>query len=406
LLVYSAENKTGMKYSEINIGDKETLSHLITKDDIGKFVELTGDDNKLHVDEQFASRTNFKKPVVHGMLGASFISTVIGTKLPGDGALWFSQTLEFLLPVRVGDKLLVVAEVIRKYDKENIIELKTEISNQNKQVVTRGVAKVKIIDQEVLTEQETTEPLKLKKSALVIGGTGGIGKEVCIQLAKDGFDIALHYNSNKSKAEEIKAIIEKTGQKAVLIQADILEESSIRNMISLTIRACEKIDVLVNCAATVIPSIKFQDLEWSDFSKQIDLYLRSAFSILKEVIPLMVARGYGKIINIGSLSVDKPNSEWSHYITSKSALIGLTRSLAFELAPKGLRINMVTPGMVNTELTADIPEKIKLLTASQTPLRRLALATDVAGVISFLASEKSDFLAGENIRVNGGQIMI
>ena len=202
-----------MKYSEINIGDKETLSHVITKEDIGKFVELTGDDNKLHIDEKFASRTNFKKPVVHGMLGASFISTIIGTKLPGDGALWFSQTLEFLLPVRIGDTLSVVAEVIKKYDKDQIVELKTEISNQNKQVVTRGVAKVKVIEQEIVKEEEIIAPSNLKKSALIIGGTGGIGAAVCIQLAKDGFDIVLHYNSNKSKAEEIKAIIEKTGRK-------------------------------------------------------------------------------------------------------------------------------------------------------------------------------------------------
>ncbi len=112
------------KYSEINVGDKETLSHTITKSDIEKFVQLTGDDNRLHVDEKFASTTQFKKPVVHGMLGASFISTIIGTKLPGDGALWFSQSLEFLLPVRIGDALTVTAEVLKKNDKEQIIELK------------------------------------------------------------------------------------------------------------------------------------------------------------------------------------------------------------------------------------------------------------------------------------------
>ena len=141
------------KYTDINIGDKETLSHTITKGDIDKFVDLTGDDNKLHVDEKYASTTPFKKPVVHGMLGASFISTIIGTKLPGDGALWFSQSLEFLLPVRLGDELTVVAEVIQKNDKENIIELKTEIFNQNRQVVTKGLAKVKVIETEVVIEK-------------------------------------------------------------------------------------------------------------------------------------------------------------------------------------------------------------------------------------------------------------
>ncbi|MBK9633931.1 MAG: SDR family oxidoreductase [Bacteroidetes bacterium] len=393
------------KYNDINIGDKETLSHIITKADIEKFVQLTGDDNRLHVDEKFASKTQFKKPVVHGMLGASFISTIIGTKLPGDGALWFSQSLEFLLPVRIGDTLTVTAEVIKKNDKEQIIELKTEILNQNRQIVTKGIAKVKVIETEdKIVENEHIEPKT--KTALVIGGTGGIGKATCIQLAKDGFNVIIHYNKNKSLAEEIKNEIELLNQNAIIVRADILNIEDIKEMVSKAIRAFENIDVIVNCAATVIPNIKFQDLVWTDYLQQLELNIKSTFLIIKEIMPSMIKNGYGKIINIGSLSAEKPNADWSHYITAKSALIGLTKSLAFELAPKGIRINMVTPSLVSTELTADIPEKFKLLTAAQTPLRRLALAKDVAGTISFLASEKSDFLTGENIRVNGGQVMI
>ncbi len=393
------------KYSEINIGDKEKLSHTITKSDIEKFVQLTGDDNRLHVDEKFASTTQFKKPVVHGMLGASFISTIIGTKLPGDGALWFSQSLEFLLPVRIGDILTITAEVLKKNDKEQIIELKTEIHNQNRQIVTKGIAKVKVIE----TQVEFVENVEKKdslKTALVIGGTGGIGKATCIQLAKEGFNIIIHYNKNKTLAEEIKSEVEKYKQKAIIVSADILNDTDIKEMITKGTRAFNKIDVLVNCAATVIPNIKFKDLVWSDYLQQIEINIKSTFNIIQAVVPDMIKNGYGKIINIGSFSSEKPNSDWSHYITAKSALIGLTKSLAFELAPYGVRINMVTPSLVNTELTADIPEKLKLLTAAQTPLRRLAQAGDVAGIICFLASEKSDFLAGENIRVNGGQVMI
>jgi 3-oxoacyl-[acyl-carrier protein] reductase len=393
------------KYSEINVGDKETLSHKITKSDIEKFVQLTGDDNRLHVDEKYASTTQFKKPVVHGMLGASFISTIIGTKLPGDGALWFSQSLEFILPVRIGDELTVTAEVLKKNDKEQIIELKTEIHNQNRQIVTKGIAKVKVIET-AITPVEIDKKDDAPKTALVIGGTGGIGKTTCVQLAKDGFNVIIHYNKNKNLAEEIKLEVEKHKQKAIIVSADILNDADIKEMISKGIRAFDKIDVLANCAATVIPNIKFQDLLWTDFLQQIELNIKSTFTIIQAVVPEMIKNGYGKIINIGSLSSEKPNADWSHYITAKSALIGLTKSLAFELAPKGIRINMVTPSLVNTELTANIPEKIKLLTAAQTPLRRLALATDVAGVISFLASDKSDFLAGENVRVNGGQVMI
>jgi 3-oxoacyl-[acyl-carrier protein] reductase len=395
-----------MKYVEIKIGDKEMLSHTITKEDLDKFVELTGDDNKLHVDENYASKTQFKKPVVHGMLGASFISTIIGTKLPGDGALWFSQSLEFLLPVRVGDILTVTSEVIKKNDKENIIELKTDIYNQNRQIVTRGFAKVKVIEQEIPIVEHIENNEIVPKVALIIGGTGGIGRAACTQLAKDGFNIIIHYNRNKALAEVLKLEIEKLNQKAIILKADILNDLEINELITKSIRAFERIDVLVNCAATVIPDIKFQDLLWSDFQKQLELNIKSTFTIMKEIIPVMFKSGYGKIINIGSYSVDKPNNNWAHYITAKSALIGLTKSLAFELAPKGIRINLITPSLINTELTVNIPEKIKLLTSAQTPLRRLATVSDVAGAISFLASEKSDFITGENIRLNGGQVMI
>jgi 3-oxoacyl-[acyl-carrier protein] reductase len=393
------------KFEDIFVGDKEVISHKITKEDINKFIDLTGDDNRLHNDEDFASQTQFKKPVVHGMLGASFISTVIGTKLPGDGALWFSQSLEFLIPVRVGDKLSISAEVIKKYDKDKIIELKTEIENQNRQIVTKGIAKVKLIELEVASQE--TEVKKIKDPvALVIGATGGIGFETCLQLAKDGFDIVIHYNSNEDKAQELKQKVEALNRNTLLVKADILNKLEIKELISKSVRKFGKIDVLVNSSATIIPNIKFQNLHWEDYKKQFEFGIKVTLELLQEVVPIMVENGYGKIINIGSLTVDKPNADWSPYITAKSALVGLTKSLAFELANKGIRINMVSPSLLSTDLTANVPEKFKLLTAAQTPLRRLADTKDVAGTIAFLASEKSNFLAGENIRLNGGQIMI
>lgn len=396
-----------MKYIDIKIGDYQELSHTITKEDIEKFVDLTGDDNRLHVDDEYASNTHFKRPVVHGMLGASFISTIIGTKLPGDGALWFSQTLDFLLPVRVGDKLKVVAEVISKNDKEQFIELRTDIYNQNRQIVTKGISKVKIIDQQ---ETQLDEAIKKEedrvKTALIIGATGGIGREVCKQLARDGFNIIIHYNRNHNLAKALKTDVEKLNQKALIFKADISKDEDIKAMIEKSIRFSNTIDVIVNCAAASIPNIKAVDLIWNDFLTQIELNIKSTFSIIKEVLPYMIEKRYGKIVNIGSYSADKPNGEWAHYITAKAALEGLSKALAFELAPKGIFVNMVTPSLINTELTADIPEKFKLLTAAQTPLRRLAYVSDVAGAISFLASDKSNFITGQNIRINGGQVML
>ena len=203
------------RFEKINIGDTAEIIHTITQDDIKKFVDLSGDDNRLHVDKEFASKTSFKKPVAHGMIGASFISTIIGTKIPGDGALWYAQNLEFLLPVRVGDKLSVVATVLKKVDRQNSIELQTDIFNQHKQKVTTGIAKVKILEDET---QEEIESIQIEKVALVIGSTGGIGSETARTLAKDGFELILHYNSNKLKAEQLKIELENlTDKKIVLV---------------------------------------------------------------------------------------------------------------------------------------------------------------------------------------------
>lgn len=393
-----------MKYEEINLGTKAELTHKITHDDIEKFVALTGDDNKLHVDDNFASKTSFKKPVAHGMLGASFISTVIGTQLPGDGALWFSQTLEFLLPVRVGDEIKVEAEVIKKSDRDKLIDLSINIYNQNRQVVTRGVSKVKIVEQKI-PEPKTVQTQVRTKCALILGATGGIGKAVALKLAKNGIDIIIHYNSNKSCALELKKEIEELGRKAQIFNSNIYDNSEVSEVISNSYRKFENIDIFVNCASSSIPPIKPLDLLWGDFESQIDINIKVTHSFIGHLLPKMMENKYGKIITIGSIFTDKPNNNLVHYITAKAALEGYTKSMALELAPYGININMVSPSIIDTNLTSDIPEKIKLITASQTPLRRLATTEDVANAVVFLASDNSSFMSGEIIRVNGGQLM-
>ena len=391
------------KFDSINIGDSARISHTITSDDINKFVDLTGDDNKLHVDEEFASSTSFGKPVVHGMLGASFISTVIGTKLPGDGALWYAQSLEFLLPVRLGDELLIVAEVTDKISRMQAIELKTEIFNQHRQKVTTGSAKVKVVD---AFQSEAKTDTKYHKTALVIGATGGIGQATCIQLAKDGFDLAIHYFKNSSRVDQLKDQIEEIGGKAIVVSGNITSLSDVREIKEKSTRFLGFISVIVNCATISVPIINFQNLDWKDIQAHIDINIKGAFNLLKIFIPIMEKEKFGKFIALTTLYTENPNEQLTHYITAKTALNGFFRSLVPEMGPKGIRINLVSPGMVETPLIADVPEKARLLSAANTPLRNLASPQDVAGAISFLASEKSNHITGETIRVNGGQFML
>lgn len=395
-----------MRYNEIEVGMVKELNHKLTQEDIKRFVELTGDDNRLHTDIEYASKTSFKKPVAHGMLGASFISTIIGTKIPGDGALWFSQSLEFLLPVRVGDSLTVIAEVVKKDDRSNVIELKTDVINQNKQKVIQGFAKVKVVEQEKFNQIPVEESLIEKKIALVIGASGGIGSAVCKALANAGFDIGIHYFSNLTLAERLLTEVLAKGRKAFLFKADITVSNEVKEMVGDVLNRMGTITALINCTTSKIPTIKLADLQWSDFELHINNQINGTFNLVKNIVPIMEKKGYGKIITVNSQALDNPSADWLPYITAKGALMGFTRALAFELAPKGIRVNSVSPGMTDTDLVADIPDRVKLVIAAKTPLRRLATTEEIARSVVFLASENSDFLCGETIRVNGGQTMI
>ncbi|MCX6222365.1 MAG: SDR family oxidoreductase [Bacteroidia bacterium] len=381
------------------------LKHTITEDDLRHFVELTGDDNLLHTDPNFAAKTSFKKPVVHGMLGASFISTIIGTKLPGDGALWFAQNLEFHLPVRIGDTLSVRAEIIHKDERSRMIELQTDIYNQNRQKVTSGIAKVKIIEPE--PEEDSKELILVrKKVALVIGGSGGIGSAVCLSLANEGFDVAVHYFKNINSALSVSEKIIGFDRNAKIFCADIQNPAAVNDMVESVIRHYGPISVLVNCSTARISAIKFSDLHWNDFQEHLENQIKGTFNLVRSILPYMEKEKYGKIITLNSQALDSPSTDWLPYITAKGALLGFTRALAFDLAPKGIRVNSVSPGMTDTDQISEIPERIRLVTAARTPLRRLAQPEDIAKAITFLASEQSDFLCGETIRVNGGQVMI
>jgi len=394
------------KFDSISPGDRAEVKHKVTQDDIEQFATLTGDDNKLHLNAEFAARTSFKKPVAHGMLGASFISTVIGTKLPGDGALWFKQSLEFHLPVFVGDTLTVTVEVVKKMSSSQILELRTDIVNQNKLRVTSGVAQVRMIEQ----EESVTEDLhavESKRVALVLGGSGGIGSATCKALAGKGFGVAIHYLSNVEMAERVKGQIEDFGGNAIVLGADITDESCLKDFIFKVKRQYGTITTLVNCTTISLPRVKYESLVWTDIQKHIDINVRANFNVIREVLPIMKENRYGNIINISTQAVDStPPSELLPYVTAKAALEGFSRALAVELAPVGIRVNLVSPGMTETGLVASIPEKIRLTTAARTPLRRLAKPEDVAGVIAFLASEDASYLSGETIRVNGGQVML
>ena len=392
-------------FDAIKVGDARTLVREIGEADVRRFVEMTGDDNPLHVDRAFAEATSFRDVVVHGMLGASFISTVIGTQLPGPGALWVSQSLEFLSPVRLGDTLTVSCVVTAKHPRERLLELDTTIVNQAGQKVLAGSGKVKVLEGRAVAADP--EPAR-RRVALVTGGGGGIGRAICERLARDGLDVAVAYRGRADRAEAVvEAIRALDGPaRAVAIQADLAGAEAAVTLARRAAQALGPIDVLVNNASPAIGAKPFADLDWPDIQAQLDVQVKAAFLIARACLPAMLERGSGRIINITSqVAEGAPTPTWTAYAVAKAALAAMSRSLAAEVGPGGVTVNCVAPGMTETGLIGDIPEKAQLIAARQTPMRRLATPADVASAVAHLASLDAGFITGQTLAVNGGMAM-
>ncbi len=393
------------QFEAIQVGDTRSIVHCISEQDVQRFVALTGDNNPLHVDRGFAASTCFKDVVVHGMLGATFISTVIGTQLPGPGALWVSQTMDFLRPVRLGDTLTITCTVQKKYPTESLLDLETVIVNQDHQEVLRGGGRVKLL--------ACRAPLVVAASgharvAIVTGGGGGIGGAVCLRLAKEGFAVVVNYRNDRARAEEVVALIgNAAGQeaRALAVQADITTQEGTEALCRAAEQAYGEVGVLVHAASSGVHPRQLATMEWQDVQAHLDIQLKGAMLMIKACVPAMKAKGAGRIVNITTQAiVGQPSLHWTAYATAKAALAMLSRSLAVELGTAGITVNCVSPGMTETAMIGDVPEKIQMLTARQTPLRRLASPEDVAGAVAYLVSNDAAFVTGQTICVDGGLV--
>lgn len=184
------------------------------------------------------------------------------------------------------------------------------------------------------------------------------------------------------------------------------KKDDVANLSEQILRVFSGVTALVNCSTEKITPISYKDLSWGDFQPHLDNQLLGTFNIVKEFSSVMEAQRYGKVVLMSSQALEAPWISLSPYIAAKGALVGFAKSLAFDLAPKGIRVNIISAGMTETDQLVGIPERVLLTAAAKTPLKRLATPQDVANAIVFLASDKSDYLTGETIRVNGGQVMI
>ena len=237
------------------------------------------------------------------------------------------------------------------------------------------------------------------KTVLITGGSRGIGRETVRIFSKNGYNVAFTYRSSRNEAE---CLAKETG--ALAIMADSSNEADVISAVSKTIDAYGKIDCLVNNAAISSFSL-FTDITLDEWNNMIGVNLTGAFLYSKYVIPDMLKRKTGRIINISSMWGLVGSSCEVHYSTAKAGLIGMTKALAKELGPSGITVNAIAPGVINTDMNSALTDEDREALINDTPLMRIGEPTDIAEAILFLAGEKASFITGEVLNISGGYVI-
>lgn len=244
----------------------------------------------------------------------------------------------------------------------------------------------------------------MNKIALITGATRGIGKEIAITLAKEGYDIAINYRTENEDVINTKKEIESLNVRCFMVQGDVSNFENCENFINKIIEEYGKIDVLVNNAGITKDNL-FLRMKEEEFKSVIDVNLIGTFNVTKNVIPYMIKAKSGRIINISSVVGVSGNAGQTNYSASKAGIIGFTKSLAKEVGSRNVLVNAVAPGFIDTSMTAVLKDDVKEDIAKQIPLKRMGKVEDVARVVKFLASEDSSYITGQVIHVDGGMLM-
>ncbi len=244
----------------------------------------------------------------------------------------------------------------------------------------------------------------MSKVALITGATRGIGKQIALTFAKEGYNIAINYISENEDVENTKREIEKYKVKCFMAKGDISNFEDCEKFVKEVIEEYGQIDVLVNNAGITRDTLLMR-MKKEDFEAVIDVNLVGTFNVTKNVIPYMVKARSGRIISVASVVGIAGNAGQTNYAASKAGIIGFTKSLAKEVASRNILVNAVAPGFIQTQMTDVLKDNVKEEIAKSIPLGRMGTVQDVANVIKFLASEESSYITGQVINIDGGMLM-
>ncbi|MCR1898142.1 3-oxoacyl-[acyl-carrier-protein] reductase [Irregularibacter muris] len=242
------------------------------------------------------------------------------------------------------------------------------------------------------------------KTAVISGGSRGIGRAIAIYLAKLGANVAINYNNNDKAASAVVQEIELMGRKAIAFKADVSKNEEVQLFIDKVLKEYGSIDILVNNAGITRDNLlaRMKENDWDDV---LNTNLKGAFLMTKAVIRAMMKKRKGKIINISSIVGSTGNAGQSNYSAAKAGLIGFTKSIAKEVAPRGIQVNAIAPGFIQTDMTEVLPENVKEQLLNNIPAKRFGDPEDIASMVGFLSADLSDYITGQVIHVDGGMYM-
>ncbi len=388
------------------LGTRRELVVEVTEALLERFAALTGDRNPMHFDDAFARARGLPGRVAHGMAYASHLSTLIGMHLPGPGALWASQTLRFFKPVPLGDRITLIGSVVQRSERTGALVIEVKGVDRQGNTVFAGEAEVLVPRTADVASAATTQPIQGAAreglAAYVFGASGALGHAIAKRLAGAGHPVGL-IGRRLDVLERLAADVDGP---AMPVPCDLSEIASVQSAATQLAARLGPPAIVVHCASAPLRRQNVEEVSWGDLERHFAVQVGGLANLVGACQGTMRAAGRGVFIYVGSIAAHGvPPAKLAAYAAGKAAGASFLRSMALELAPFGIRANIVSPSFLATDLTAHVDDRARKLVAAQTPMRRLAELDEIAAAVTFLAGADGSFVNGHDLVVDGGMAM-